>query len=107
MCVLVYMNLCALCAFRSLWRPEEGIRFSGARVIGTCEPLCGCWELTSSLLPDQQKLLTMISPVPHAYCKNNLKNSRLEKDTDIFLFHPLRILIPTKHEKKIAMSCHS
>ena len=42
---------------RFLWRPEESIGCPGARVTSNCElPQCGCWELNSGPLEEQQAL---------------------------------------------------
>lgn len=35
------------------WRPEEGNASSGARVAGSREPLCRCWETNSGLQQEQ------------------------------------------------------
>jgi hypothetical protein len=42
------------------WRPEEGIRSSGPRVIDSCEPPCECWELNPGLL--QEQVFTISEP---------------------------------------------
>lgn len=51
-CVSVHY-LCARC----LWRPEEGLGFSGTAVTDGCKPPCGCWELNSGSLEEQLMLL--------------------------------------------------
>lgn len=40
-----------------LQRPEEDIRSPGAGVVDGYEPSCGCWELNSGPLQEQQILL--------------------------------------------------
>jgi hypothetical protein len=35
-------------------------------VIDDCEPACGCWELNSGPLEEQQELLTANSPAPRS-----------------------------------------
>ena len=40
-----------------LQRPEEDIRSPGAGVVDGYEPSCGCWELNSGPLQEQQVLL--------------------------------------------------
>ena len=45
-----------------LWWPqrsEEGVRFPGTGVTGSCELPCGCWELNQGLL---QKMLLSTEP---------------------------------------------
>lgn len=41
-CVYVFLKLCAPNVYRLLWRPEEGVSFSGTRVqVIVCSCLCG------------------------------------------------------------------
>jgi hypothetical protein len=43
-----------------------GRGFLGAKVRGSCEPLCGCWELNPGPLQELQVLLTTELPLqPH------------------------------------------
>lgn len=43
-----------------LWRSEEGVRCPGTVVTDSCEPTCGCWELSLSPLQEQPSLQPQI-----------------------------------------------
>jgi hypothetical protein len=45
----------------SLWRSEEGIRYSGTGIIGSCGPLCECWEWNPGPLQEELVLLSHLS----------------------------------------------
>lgn len=47
---LMEMDVYQVCAGAHRGQSEKDIRFSGIRIIGSCEALCGCWELTLSPL---------------------------------------------------------
>jgi hypothetical protein len=51
-----YVSVHHACA-RCLWG-EESIPSLGTGVTGSCEPLCGCWELRPGLLQEQLVLLS-------------------------------------------------
>jgi hypothetical protein len=53
----MYVSTQFVCAW-CLWKPEGGTGFLGTGVRDSCEPACGCWELTFRSLEEHQKLLT-------------------------------------------------
>lgn len=65
------MSLCAPFACSYLQKPEEGVRSSGAGVMGSCEPpMSGCWDLKESDLKFFGRVTStlnfwVISPAPH------------------------------------------
>ena len=78
------MCMCAY-EYRCPAKPEEDIGSLVAGVIGSCERpnVCGCWELNSGPLQEQQVLLTPeLSLQPHK-CRQTLQ-SILEKMTFLY-----------------------
>lgn len=65
LCVCLDLNelMCTM-YMQYLWRPEEPVGFPGTEVRGSCELLCGCWELNSGPLQEQCAFLT---PEPFLY----------------------------------------
>ena len=45
---------------------EDGAVCPGTGVTDDCEPACGCWELNSGPLEEQQELLTATSLAPRS-----------------------------------------
>ena len=56
--VLNCMYVCVPCARLLPTEARVGIESPGTEITDSCEPSCGCWELNSCLLEEQQVLLT-------------------------------------------------
>lgn len=56
-CLAYRCTMCTMC-MQCLWRAEERSRFSGMGLTGSCEPSCGCSELSLHALQETKVLLT-------------------------------------------------
>jgi hypothetical protein len=61
-----------------LWRPEEGIRPLGTKVIDSYKPPSGHWELKLDPLEEQQVLLTTEPSLSYSHVKSTLELGMVE-----------------------------
>lgn len=94
MCACV--NLCALCACRYPWKPEEGAEHTGTGVAQSCEPQCGCQESNLGSLQEQPVPLTtlcLFGPIPavlHSlFCTTQASHTFLTINLLLYLYYYL------------------
>lgn len=60
--LFVYMSVCALCAYKGPWRPEEGVGYPATRVRDSCECLVYAEDPVRSFAGEQIFLTHLSNP---------------------------------------------